>query len=401
MKPPRPLGMSARRTAIIGGLMVTTGPLSLTLYGPALPSIVADLGTTDAGGKLTMTVYFAAFAISQLLCGPLSDRFGRRWVGVVFFAVYVLGSLVCALAPTLEMLLLGRLLQGFGVSAGGAISRAMVRDQFTGMEAVRILTLVNLILTVTPAIAPTMGSVIMLAGSWHLMFAIMAAFGVAIIILLSFGARETLPETARAPLAPGRILRNYLGLLRAPDFLLPALLLALAFGGFYGFAALLPFVLIEDIGLTPFQFAMALLIQTGSFIVGNLVAGRLAHRLDGPQLIILGLVLLGIGGLGFAVAPRLFPDSVLAVMAPVSLWMLALPAIGPSATVAAMARYGHIAGAASAMTGFFQMGGGFIASLLAIALFTDARAALTIVLPLLAVLAIATALLHRHLYRGQ
>ncbi len=400
MKPPRPLGMSPQRTAIIGGLMVTTGPLSLTLYGPALPSIVADLGTTDAGGKLTMTVYFAAFAISQLLCGPLSDRFGRRWVGVAFFAIYVVGSLVCALAPTLEMLLLGRVMQGFGVSAGGAISRAMVRDQFTGMEAVRILTLVNLILTVTPAIAPTLGSLFMLAGSWHVMFAIMATFGVAIITLLGFGAHETLPETARAPLAPRLILRNYASLLRAPDFLLPALLLALAFGGFYGFAALLPFVLIEDIGLTPFQFAMALLIQTGSFIVGNLVAGRLAHRLDGPQLIILGLVLLGLGGLGFAVAPRLFPDSVLAVMVPVSLWMLALPAIGPSATVAAMARYGHIAGTASAMTGFFQMGGGFIASLLAIVLFTDARAALTIVLPVLAVLAIATALLHRRLYPG-
>lgn len=393
--------MSARRTAIIGGLMVTTGPLSLTLYGPALPSIVADLGATDAGGKLTMTVYFAAFAISQLLCGPLSDRFGRLWVGAAFFAIYVLGSLVCVLAPTLEMLLLGRVMQGFGVSAGGAISRAMVRDQFTGMEAVRILTLVNLILTVTPALAPTLGSLIMLAGSWHLMFAIMAAFGVAIITLLGFGARETLPETARAPLAPRQILRNYTDLLRAPDFLLPALMLALAFGGFYGFAALLPFVLIGDIGLTPFQFALALLIQTGSFIIGNLVAGRLSHRLDGPQLIVVGLVLLGLGGLGFAVAPRLFPESVLAVMAPVSLWMLALTAIGPSATVAAMARYGHIAGAASAMAGFFQMGGGFVASLLAITLFADARAALTVVMPLLAVLTIATATLHRRLYPRQ
>lgn len=381
--------------------MVTTGPLSLTLYGPALPAIVTDLGTTDAGGKLTMTVYFAAFAISQLLCGPLSDRFGRLWVGAAFFAIYVLGSLVCVLAPSLEMLLLGRVMQGFGVSAGGAISRAMVRDQFTGMEAVRILTLVNLILTVTPAIAPTLGSLIMLAGSWHVMFAIMAAFGVAIITLLGLGARETLPETARVPLAPRRILRNYADLLRAPDFVLPALMLALAFGGFYGFAALLPFVLIEDIGLTPFQFAMALLIQTGSFIVGNLVAGRLSHRLDGPQLVVVGLVLLGLGGLGFAVAPRLFPESVLAVMAPVSLWMLALPAIGPSATVAAMARYGHMAGAASAMAGFFQMGGGFVASLLAVTLFADARAALTVVLPLLAVLTIATAMLHRRLVPGQ
>lgn len=381
--------------------MVTTGPLSLTLYGPALPSIVTDLGATDAGGKLTMTVYFAAFAISQLLCGPLSDRFGRRWVGMAFFAIYVLGSLVCALAPTLELLLLGRVMQGLGVSAGVALSRAMVRDQFVGMDAIRILTMVNLILTVAPAVAPTLGSVMLFLGSWHLMFVIMAGFGLAVIALLGLGARETLPAEARVPLHPRRVLTNYGRLLAAPDFLMPALVLALSFGGFYGFAALLPFILIDQIGLTPFQFAMAMLIQTASFITGNIIAGRMARRLDGPALILMGLGFLALGGAGFAIAPRLYPDAVLATMLPVSLWMLALAAIGPSATASAMARYGHIAGAAGAMTGFFQMGGGFFASVLAIALFPDARTAMVSVLPALAVLAIIVALWHRRLYPGQ
>ena len=401
MKPPRPLGMSPRRTAIIGGLMVTTGPLSLTLYSPALPSIVADLSTTDAGGKLTMSVYFAAFALSQLICGPLSDRFGRRWVGVGFFVIYVLGSIVGALAPTLEVLLLGRLLQGFGVSAGVALSRAMVRDQFVGMEAIRILTMVNLILTVAPAVSPTLGSFILLFGSWHLMFLVMAGFGLAIIALLSFGARETLPQDSRIPLHPGRILANYARLLAAPDFLLPALVLAMIFGGFYGFTALLPFILIDQLGLTPFQFAMAMLIQTGSFMAGNLLAGRLARNFDGPKLILLGLVFLALGGLGFAIAPRLWPASAIATMAPVSLWMLALAAIGPSATASAMARHGHIAGSAGAMTGFFQMGGGFVASVLAISLFAEAHIALVTLLPALAMLGIGVALLHRRLYPGQ
>ncbi len=381
--------------------MVTTGPLSLTLYGPALPSIVTDLGATDAGGKLTMTVYFAAFAISQLLCGPLSDRFGRRWVGMAFFAIYVLGSLVCALAPTLELLLLGRVMQGLGVSAGVALSRAMVRDQFVGMDAIRILTMVNLILTVAPAVAPTLGSVMLFLGSWHLMFVIMAGFGLAVIALLGLGARETLPAEARVPLHPRRVLTNYGRLLAAPDFLMPALVLALSFGGFYGFAALLPFILIDQIGLTPFQFAMAMLIQTASFITGNIIAGRMARRLDGPALILMGLGFLALGGAGFAIAPRLYPDAVLATMLPVSLWMLALAAIGPSATASAMARYGHIAGAAGAMTGFFQMGGGFVASVLAIALFPDARTAMVSVLPALAMLAIIVALWHRRLYPGQ
>lgn len=393
MSVPRKWGMSARRTAVIGGLMVTTGPLSLTLYAPALPAIVADLGTDDAGGKLTMTAYFAAFAISQLLCGPLADRYGRRAVGIGFFAIYVLGSLVGMLAPNLEMLLAGRLLQGFGVSAGVALSRAMVRDQFTGMEAIRILTLVNLILTVTPAVAPTLGSVILAAASWHWMFVAMAGFGLLIIALLGFGAHETLPDTARVPLEARRLLGNYGLLLRSPDFLLPALLLALAFGGFYGFSALLPFVLIGGIGLSPLHFALVMLIQTDSFIAGNLISARLTRRLDGSGLIRVGLCCLIISGLGFAVLPRLFPDAVLAVMAPVGFWMLALATIGPSATASAMARFGHIAGSAGALTGFFQMGGGFLASLLAIGLFPDAQEAVVTLLPILAALALATALL--------
>jgi len=389
--------MTGRRTAILGGLMVATGPLSLTLYAPALPSLVTDLGTTDAGGKLTLTVYFAAFALAQLLCGPLSDRYGRRAVGIAFFAIYVFGALVCAFAPTLEVLLLGRALQGFGVSAGVALSRAMVRDLFVGREAIGILTLINLVLTVAPAVAPTLGSTIMLVGSWHLMFLVMAAFGLAIIALLSFSARETLPEDRRVPLKPSTVFSNYARLLRAPAFLLPAGTLAAAFGGFYASAALLPFVLIDQIGLTPFQFAMALLIQTGSFITGNLIAGRLAKRLDGWQLVAIGLGLIAIAGLGYAILPRIWPNEVLSVMIPVGFWMLSLACISPSATAAAMSGFGEIAGSAGAMTGFFQMGGGFLASLAGTLFFPEARSALIILMPGLALASIvlATADLYR------
>ncbi len=383
--------MSGRRTAIIGGLMVATGPLSLTLYAPALPSIVTDLAATDAGGKLTLTIYFAAFALAQLLCGPLSDRYGRRMTGIVFFAIYVLGSLVAAFAPTLEVLLLGRALQGFGVSAGVALSRAMVRDLFVGRDAIGILTLINLVLTVAPAVAPTLGSIILLAGSWHLMFVVMAAFGLAIIALLGFSARETLPADRRVPLNPKTIFGNYGRLLRAPAFLLPAGTLAAAFGGFYASAALLPFVLIDQLGLTPFQFAMAMLIQTGSFITGNLIAGRLSKRLDGWHLVSIGMALILVAGLGYALGPTLWPDKVLSVMIPVSFWMLALACISPSATAAAMSGFGEIAGSAGALTGFFQMGGGFLASLAGTLFFPDARSALVILMPGLALLAILLA----------
>ncbi|MDB5615509.1 MAG: Bcr/CflA family drug resistance efflux transporter [Devosia sp.] len=375
--------------------MVATGPLSLTLYSPALPTMVLDLGTTDAGGKLTLSVYFAAFAVAQLICGPLSDRYGRRSVGIAFFLIYVLGSLVSVAAPSLEVLFLGRFIQGFGVSAGVALSRAMVRDQFTGSEAIRILTLINLILTVTPAVAPTLGSVILLLGSWHHMFMVMAGFGLAIVALLALGSRETLAEDARVPIKLSTVIGNYRRLLASPDFLLPSLLLGLVFSGFHGFTALLPFLLIGDMGLSPLQFAMAMLVQTASFIAGNLVVGYLSTRISSRRLVLVALFLLGLGGLGFAVLPNLFPGSVIAIMAPVGVWMLALAFISPTTTAAAMSGFGRIAGAAGAMTGFFQVGGGFAGSLAAGMLWGDARAVLTLLLPVVAVLAIAVALIDR------
>ena len=392
--------MSARRTAIVGGLMVATGPLSLTLYAPALPTLVLDLGTSDAGGKLTLSVYFAAFALAQLICGPLSDRYGRRAVGIAFFLIYVLGSLVSVAAPTLEVLFLGRFIQGFGVSAGVALSRAMVRDQFAGAEAIRILTLINLILTVTPAVAPTLGSVILLLGSWHHMFVVMAGFGLAIVALLGFGARETLPEDKRVPIKPSVVIGNYRRLLASPEFLLPSLLLGLVFSGFHGFTALLPFLLIDHMGLTPLQFAMAMLVQTASFIAGNLVVGYLSTRISSQRLVLVALILLAIGGAGFALLPNLFPGSVIAIMAPVGVWMIALAFVSPTSTAAAMSGFGSIAGAAGAMTGFFQVGGGFAGSLAAGMLWGDAKAVLGMLLPVVAVLAIGVALIDRRRQRA-
>lgn len=389
--------MSGARTALIGGLMVAAGPLSISMYGPALPTIVAELGTSDAMGKLSLSVYFGAFALSQLVCGPLSDSHGRKPVTIGFFVLYILGSLIAAAGPSIEWLLVGRMLQGVGVSVGVALSRAMVRDQFVGRQAISILTLINLILTVAPAVAPTLGSLWLEVGSWHGLFLMMAGYGALIIVLTLVAARETHPRDKWVRFSPRTVLGHYLRLLVSPDFLMPALILALAFGGFYAFAALLPFVLIDEIGLPPLHFAFVMLIQTGSFIAGNVLAGLFARRLDGTMMVRVGLALLILAGLGFAVGLRLFPGSVVAVMLPVGFWMLALAFIGPSTTAAAMAGFGAIAGAAGAMTGFFQIGGGFVGSVLASLIFPSASDSLMTLVPLMALAALGIALMARRL----
>lgn len=375
--------------------MVAAGPLSIMLYGPALPTIVDALGTTDAMGKLSLSAYLGAFALAQLICGPLSDSWGRRRVTVIFLAIYVAGSLVAAFGPSVEWLLAGRILQGIGVSVGVALSRAMVRDQFVGRESIRILTLINLILTVTPLLSPTLGSLLLLAGNWHLLFLAMGAYGLGLIALVALVARETHPPALRRPFRPIAVMRDYGLLLRSPAFLHPALLLALVFGGFNGFSTLLPFVLIGEMGLTPFQFAMAMLVQTAAFITGNIIAGYLARTLSGQGMVRVGVPLIVLSGIGFVVGPMIAPGHPMSVMLPVALWMLGLAFIGPSATAAAMAGFGSIAGAAGALTGVMQIGGGFVTSLLASIAFASSGTALMVLLPVLAALTAVLALMQR------
>src|SRR5690606_12134000 len=162
--------MSEMRTAVIGAFIVALGPVSLALYTPAMPALVSAFDTTPAAVNLTLTVYFFGFAFAQLVCGPLSDAYGRRPVAIGFFSVYLTGSLVAAWSPSIGWLLVGRALQGVGVAAGVAISRAMVRDQFTGQTSARILNLIGRMLAVGPAVSPTLGGLTASAFGWHALF---------------------------------------------------------------------------------------------------------------------------------------------------------------------------------------------------------------------------------------
>src|SRR3954462_7498585 len=126
--PPAPL-MTETRTAVVGALIVALGAISMSLYTPAMPALVDTFNTTPATVKLTLTVYFGGFAFAQLVCGPLSDAYGPRPIALRFFSIYLLGSVIAALSPTIQWLVVGRILQGIGVAAGIAISRAIVRDQ--------------------------------------------------------------------------------------------------------------------------------------------------------------------------------------------------------------------------------------------------------------------------------
>ncbi|HZA93228.1 MAG TPA: multidrug effflux MFS transporter [Gemmatimonadales bacterium] len=380
--------MSETRTALIGALIVALGSVSMALYTPAMPTLVQVLQTTPAAVKLSLTVYLFGFAFAQLVCGPLSDAFGRRPIALGFFCIYVVGSVIAVFSPTISWLLVGRALQGIGVAAGVAISRAIVRDQFTGQRSARIMNLIGLILAVGPAVSPTIGGVLLTTFGWHSIFVVMVIYGIVAVLVMGFWCVETNAAPDPAQAYPGQVARNYAMLLRDRGFMAASLVLGFAIGAFFTLAAMLPFVLMEKLGLTPTRFGLVMLAQTGFYALGAFVTGRLLRRYDVRPLVSIGLMLIAVAAIGFAFGLRLLPTSLYTVMAPVVFWSFGSALVIPGATTAALAGFPKVAGAASALAGFLQIGVGLAGTALAALLFDDALTALGTVMPSMALLAL-------------
>lgn len=386
--------MSETRTAIIGAMVVVLGPLSMSLYTPAMPALVKAFDTTPGMVKLSLSIYFFGFAFSQLACGPLSDAFGRRPTALGFFLVYLLGSVVAAYAPDITWLIVGRGLQGIGVAAGPAVSRAIVRDQFTGQPSARIMNLIATMLAIGPAIAPTLGGIILSTLGWQPIFLVMVIYGLVLVALLVLFVPETNLAPDRSQAHPRRAMRNYGTLLRDAGFMRPSLVIGCTLGGIYTLGAILPFVLIDRVGLSPVGFGIAMICQTGSFMTGSMLTGYLLRRTKADALIPYGLALVMVAGLAMAVATRIYPTSAAATMLPVAIWAFGIAMLLPGGTTSALSGFPHMAGAASALMGFMQISGGLLGTTVA-STFTVPGEAFTTVVPAMAVIGVLSFLLLR------
>ena len=252
------LRMSERRTSMLGALLATLGPISMSIYTPAMPELVTAFSSTESMIKLTLSVYFGGFSIAQLLSGPMSDAFGRKPATLAFVGINLLGSLICLFAPSVEWLLAGRLIQGIGASVGITVARAIVRDQFVGAEASRIMNLIGIMLAIGPAMAPTIGGLALAAFGWHSIFVFLIGFGLLVLSGVTLFMRET-TVADRALARPARLLSAYGSLLADRRFIAAALVLGGSVGALYAQATMLPFILIERVGLTPTAFGIGML----------------------------------------------------------------------------------------------------------------------------------------------
>lgn len=373
--------LSPLRMTLVGALLIAVGPISMSLYSPALTMLTAAFGTTEEAIRATITVYLFGFAAAQLICGPLSDRFGRRPIVLGCASLYVLGSLLSAAAPTVLALDAGRLVQGIGACGGVALSRVMVVDRFGGNGAARIISLMSLILSLAPAAAPVLGGVLITIVSWRVLFGIMAAYGLVLLALVWW-----FPETnsRRNPSATKlrNLVVNYATLLTSRAFIGQVVLTALSVGGFYAAQTLSPFILMGRLGLSSTTFGLVTASLMVSYLIGSLATNRLLRYVSITRLVLVGASLVFMSGLALGIALSTEGLGVAEIVGPMCLWLFAMAFIMPGVTTSALALFPKNAGSASALMGFLQMGMGFAGSALC-SLFADAVSAMAIVPPLM------------------
>ncbi|MSP50716.1 MAG: Bcr/CflA family efflux MFS transporter [Alphaproteobacteria bacterium] len=336
--------------------LVAFQAISTDLYLASLPTLVRVFATDEARVQLTLSVFLLGSAVMQLAYGPISDRFGRRPVLRLAIALYVLASLACALAPTIEALILFRLLQAIGSCAGVTLGRAVARDLYAPTVAAKVLAYMASAMAIAPIIGPMLGSWMTVAFGWQANFLFLAGFGALCLVGLYTMLDETNLSPDPSAIAPKRIVANYAHLLGDRVFLGYACAVTLAYSGIFCFISGSSFTLIDVLGLPTELFGFCFGAAAAGYSAGALMAGRLIARFGIERMVATGTLLsAGFGLLGAALAWAGIA-SILAVLAPFIVVMIGIGFTLPAGIAGAIGPYPKMAGAAAAMVGFLQLG---------------------------------------------
>lgn len=349
---PRPdsLAVAAVLTAL-----VAFGPISTDLYLPSLPSLPAAFGTSAAMAQLTLSVFLIGFAAGMAAYGPLSDRFGRRPLILGGVGVYVVASAACALAPSIEALILFRLIQAVGASCGPVLARAVVRDVYGRERAARVLAYMTLAMALAPAIGPILGGQITDTFGWRANFWLLAGFGASILV----AALALLDETNRmkdpTALQGEQWVRNHGVLLRHRAYVGQVLTVAATYSAIFAFISGSSFVMIDVLGLSPQRYGTSFAAVVVGYMIGTFATGRLALRLGADRLVRAGTLLSASGGAVMLALALTTPPSAAAVIGPFFVVMLGAGLTLPNAIAGALGPFPAMAGLASSLLGFVQM----------------------------------------------
>jgi DHA1 family bicyclomycin/chloramphenicol resistance-like MFS transporter len=335
--------------------MTALGPLATDLYLPSLPHIGAALGASPAAVQLTLSAYLIGFSVGQIIYGPISDALGRKPLLVASFALFVVATVACAIATSVETLIVARAIQAFGGAGPIILARTMVRDLYEGPRAGREMSMMGSIMGVTPIIAPVLGGFLQVGFGWRSIFATMAAGGLVLALLAAFLVPETNRFRDRSHLSPGAILRSYRVVLKNRAYRAYVALLSLSYAGLFAFISASSFVMQGVYGLDEIMFGIAFALCSVFFVIGTLIGTRIVVRRGFDRTIGVGVALLAIGGVGQWLGAYFSPGQIVALVIPEMIYFTGIGLVLPQAMAAAMAPFPERAGAASSLAGFVQM----------------------------------------------
>ena len=355
------------KLALVLGGLTAFGPLSIDMYLPAMPQMAGDLHAADATVQLTLTSFIIGLAVGQLVVGPLSDSLGRRRPLLIGLALYVVGSVLCAISPTSGVLIAARAVQAVGAAAGLVIARATVRDRYSGVAMARFFSTLMLVNGVAPVLAPVIGAQLLTFTSWRGVFVTLAVIGSVLLTVVVLLLPESLPADLRTPARPGAVVRTYVRLVTQRSFVGYALASGLMFAAMFAYISGSSFALQDVYGLSPQRFSLVFGLNGVGIILAGGVNRRLVGRFSEHALLLSGLLLAAVSGLA-VLAAVLFGLGLIGLLVPLFFLVSAIGLVMPNATSLALADQARSAGSASALLGVLQfvIGGGLATPLVGI-----------------------------------
>jgi len=351
-----PTGKERLALAFLLGMLAILGPLNIDMYLPSFPEIADDLSASASLVQLSLTACLVGLTIGQLIVGPVSDAQGRRKPLLICIFLFALSSLFCALSPNITTLVAARFLQGFTASAGLVLSRAIVRDVFTGRELSKFFSLLMVITAVAPMVAPMTGGAILLLpyATWHTIFHVLMIIGFLLVLLIAFRLKETLPPEKRIPSSIGTSVRTMGSLLKDRSFMGYALTVGFIHGGSFAYVSGTPFVYQDIYGVSPQVFSILFGINGLAIISGSFIIGRFGGIIHEKSLLRIAVITAMIAT-AVLLTMTMIHGPLATLVISIFIYMITIGMVLTSTFTLAMEKQGHRAGSASALLGMLPL----------------------------------------------
>ncbi|WP_404332307.1 Bcr/CflA family efflux MFS transporter [Mesobacillus maritimus] len=351
-----PTGKERLGLAFLLSMLGILGPLNIDMYLPSFPNIAEDLGVGASLVQLSLTTCLIGLAVGQIVVGPISDARGRRKPLLVCISLFAVSSLLCALAPNIATLVVARFLQGFTASAGIVLSRAVVRDVFSGRELTKFFALLMVINATAPLMAPMAGGAILLLpfASWNTIFYFLALIGLIIVLTTAMKLKETLPPEKRTPSSVRHSVRTMGSLIKDRSFIGYALTVGLIHGGSFAYVAGTPFVYQGIYEVSPQVFSILFGINGLAIITGSFMIGRFSSFIHERSLLRIA-VITAVSATSVLLIMTIIKGPIASLVIPIFIYMTTMGMILTSSFTLAMEKQGHRAGSASALLGLLPL----------------------------------------------